>query len=124
MKPKYLHVFAKVRYFEDAWVNDVRDDEIRLMPFIKDEVWQPVIDIEKGLIIDWPPNINSDIHYKVCDEGRYTITDEYGNILFSIDGYVPKTMSPKEPGFGDYIIMDVNEEGYIKNWMFNLNDFK
>lgn len=25
-------------------------------------------------------------------------------------------MYPQEDGYGDYIIMDINKEGFIKNW--------
>ncbi len=41
----------------------------------------------------------------------------------SIDGYVPETMCPVGNGYGDYIIMNVFEDGTIENWNFNIDDF-
>ena len=36
---------------------------------------------------------------------------------------MPSTLSPKEPGYGDYIIMDIDENGIIQDWDFNIDDF-
>ena len=54
----------------------------------------------------------------------YLLKDENGNIVHKEeDGYVPKTLSPKENGYGDYIIMDIDSEGKINNWKFDIDDF-
>ena len=65
----------------------------------------------------------ADIYYKVCDVGEHSITDKDFNIIKSIDGYVPDIMSPKKLRFGDYIIMDVDENGLISKWKPNLKEF-
>ena len=44
--------------------------------------------------------------------------------IISIDGYVPKMMSPKEEGYGDYVIMDVDCDGKIDNWKVDFSDFE
>lgn len=35
------------------------------------------------------------------------------------DGYVPDFLCPKSEGYGDYIIMDIDSNGFIKNWDMN-----
>jgi hypothetical protein len=32
-------------------------------------------------------------------------------------------MCPKENGYGDYVIMDIDKDGKILNWKPNLEDF-
>lgn len=32
------------------------------------------------------------------------------------DGYVPDFLCPADSGYGDYMIMDINEEGQIADW--------
>jgi hypothetical protein len=32
-------------------------------------------------------------------------------------------MRPKENGYGDYIVMDIDENGQIQKWTSNLKDF-
>jgi hypothetical protein len=51
--------------------------------------------------------------------------DENGEVfLFAEVGYVPDTLCPKESGDGDYIIMDINEDGQIHNWEFDIYEFE
>jgi hypothetical protein len=45
-------------------------------------------------------------------------------VVYSKDGYVPEIMCPEGNGYGDYIIMKVNENGYIANWDADLSDFE
>src|SRR5688572_2365640 len=120
---KTLHVSAGVRYWEDARVNGVEDTEGNLMPFRNGENWEPVIDIDKGQIINWPKGTTADIHFKVCDAGTYTLKDIDGNTVLKKEGYVPGIMCPDEDGWGDYIIMTVSENGLISNWNPNIDDF-
>jgi hypothetical protein len=120
---KTLHVAAGVRYWEDSEVNGVTDDDGELMPCRTGETWLPIIDIDSGKIINWKQGVKASIHYKVCDNGHYELKDEEGNTCLEIDGYVPSCMSPKESGYGDYIIMDIDENGQIADWEFDINDF-
>ena len=120
---KKLYVKVYPRYIQDASVNGYRDlENDPKMPFVKfdDKVkeyfWEVNIDIDKGQIIDWPQGTTASIHYKVCDEGFYEILDEQGEKLGNYEGYVPYIMCPKEPGYGDYIIMDIDENGNIQDW--------
>lgn len=122
---KTLHVRAGVRYWEDANVNGIEDNDGKLIPCrVKDEDdWFPVIEIETGKIINWKQGVTADIHYKVCDDGDYYLLDENDEEVLHINGYVPKTLYPEKNGYGDYIIMKVNSEGLINNWEFYLDDF-
>ena len=122
---KTLEVFAEARYWEDAEINGVPDELGELTPFRKGDLWCPIIDIDTGIIKNWPKGIIAKIHFKVCDCGTYNLKDENGNIVLSIeDDYVPNIMCPSENGYGDYIIMDINENGQIENWKTDISDFK
>lgn len=118
-----VHVRAFVRYWEDAVVNGEQDDAMGLnMPCVTVGLdatcWAPKIDVESGQILNWESGTEASIHYKVCDECELTIMK--GNtVLYDGDGYVPDFLCPKSEGYGDYIIMDIDSNGFIKNWDMN-----
>lgn len=124
---KTLKVSAGVRYWEDAKVNGVVDTEGTLIPFRDGDYWCPEIDIETGIIKDWPQGITASLHYKVCDDCQWKLLDENGFVVHDSETnnscYVPKTLSPKENGFGDYIIMDIGVDGQIGHWKFIASNF-
>lgn len=122
---KYLQVKARVRYWEDAEVNGEDDTETGdNVPCKVGDFWCPIIDIETGIIDNWEQGKTAEVHYKVCDDGEYSLIDDKGKIIVSIEGYVPNIMCPKKKGFGDYIIMDIDEKGQIANWKIDLECFK
>ena len=122
---EYLQVEAGVRYWEDSTINGTEDTENgTLIPCKEGSNWCPLIELETGKIVNWEQGKTANIHYKVCDDGSYFLLDENRNTVKKIDGYVPKIMCPKENGYGDYIIMDIEENGFIQNWKINLNEFK
>ncbi|MDQ1139447.1 hypothetical protein [Pedobacter agri] len=121
---KYLGVSAGVRYWEDTEVNGVEDTDGKLIPLRNGENWEPIIDIETGIIKDWPEGTTAEVHYKVCDDGRYTLLDEKFDLVKAIDGYVPKIMSPAESGYGDYIIMTILDNGQIEDWSVDLEEWE
>jgi len=123
---KYLKIKAGVRYWEDATVNGVDDEDGSLIPFKNGKMWEPTIDIDQGVVIHWPIGTTARIHYKVCDDGSYYLLTESGSIVLSIEEYyVPEIACPEERGYGDYIIMNVDESGKISNWPSNpcIEDF-
>lgn len=122
---KTLVVKAQVRYWEDSEINGESDTEKGdNVPCKIGNIWNPEIDIETGVILNWEKGKTADIHYKICDCCGFELKDEKGNVVHSEeDGYVPETLSPKERGYGDYIIMDVDSEGKINNWKFDIDDF-
>lgn len=126
---KFLKVDAGVRYWEDAEVNGVSDSEnpptIPCAEFIGDKNhiligqnyrWRPLIDIETGQIVNWEKGFDAHVHYKVCDDFQCDILDSGKDVIESYDGYVPSIMCPKENGYGDYIIMDIDANGFIQDW--------
>jgi len=121
---KYLKAECGVRYWEDATVNGVEDTEGDLIPCRVGDTWCPVIDLETGAVQDWPAGTAASIHYKVCDDGRYTLLGADLRPVASIVGYVPKIMCPGGGGFGDYVIMSVSDSGAIADWRADLTPWQ
>lgn len=119
----FLQVNANIRYWEDGQVNGEEDTDGKI-PFSKGSCWKPRIDLRTGIIQGWPIGTTADVHYKVCDEGIYTLQSESGDTVKEIDGYVPDVMCPGGNGYGDYIIMSIDENGLIQNFTANLSDFE
>lgn len=120
---RILKVECNVRYWEDATVNGVDDDDGDLIPMRRGDTWAPFIEIDTGKVIHWPAGTTAHVHYKVCDEGCYTLLDVNGDPVRSIDGYVPAMLSPGGSGYGDYVIMDIGPDGVIANWKADLSYF-
>ncbi len=122
---KTLIVHAGVRYWEDSEINGEEDIEGDLVPCRVGDSWKPIIDIDSGAITNWKQGTKAKIHYKICDQCGWELLDEKGNIVLSAeDGYVPKTLCPADDGYGDYIIMSIDENGLIESWEFDIEDFK
>lgn len=112
-----MEVQAAVRYWDDAAINGEDYPESgEGFPCKEGDCWHIVIDIETGRILNWPIGNNANVNFKVCDCCRYSITDQTGQIVISHDGYVPDVLSPGGEGYGDYIIMEIDEDGIIQNW--------
>lgn len=120
---KTLKVRAGVRYWEDATVSGIRDENGDLIPCRDGDNWCPLIDVDTGQITNWTKGVTAEIHYKVCDDGDYYLLDEKDEVLSHKNGYVPDIMCPKEVGYGDYIIMDIDENGFVKDWKFDDDEF-
>lgn len=121
---KYCQLKVEPRYWEDSTVDGVEDDDGDLIPCREGDLWCPLINIETGEIINWSKGTTADIHYKVCDAGSYYLQDEnYKTILSIEDDYVPNSLIPGQ--YGDYIVMNVDINGNIKEWKTspNLSDF-
>lgn len=117
---KYFKAKCGVRYWEDSTINGEEDSQGDLVPCRDGDYWIPIIDIETGVIINWKKGVVADIHYKVCDDGFYSYLDsEQNEIGEEVDSYVPNCLCPKEEGYGDYVIMDIDSEGKIANWSFD-----
>lgn len=131
---KFLKVDAGVRYWNDAKVNGVEDTDVEetgnapTIPCAEyigeqnrvlrenDWRWRPIIDIDEGKIVNWKQGVTARIHYKVCDDGIYEVIEANGNVVAAYEGYVPNIMCPAGKGFGDFIIMNVDENGIIEGW--------
>lgn len=112
-----IEVEAEVRYWEDATVNGEEDIVGALIPGRDGDLWRVAIDLAAGRIIDWPAGITADIHYKVCDQGQYWLTDESGQRIAKYrSDYVPDALCHGAKGYGDYIIMKVDTAGFIADY--------
>lgn len=117
VKAKFIKVSANVRYWDDATINGDQCESGDNVPFKNGGLWEPVIDIDNGVVIDWPEGVDAKFHFKVCDAGSYYLLDWEFNVIASIEeNYVPSGLCHGDSGFGDYIIFDVNENGEIKNY--------
>jgi len=119
---EYLFVEAGVRYWEDATIDGIQDEDGNI-PCRDGDCWKPLININTGKIINWTQGVRANIHYKVCDNGTYKLLDANMELIKKIRDYVPKMLSPKEEGWGDYIIMDIDTDGQIQDWVISFDEF-
>ena len=103
--------YAKVNGKECANEND--------MPLSDKGRWNITIDLESGIIDDWPFGITASTYFKVYDDGVYKLLDKHGYICFEGKSYVPSILSRKGEVYGDYVYLDIDENGKIKNWVCN-----
>ena len=104
---KFIDIVAPVRYGEEDIPND--------FPGRVGDTWMARVEIETGKIVDWTNGVAADFSMKVVDEGSYHLIDENNNSVASIEeDYVPNGVIPGE--YGDYIEMEINEQGVITNW--------
>ena len=134
---KFIQVDSGIRYWENTEVNGEYDinfiatkgegePKIPCAVKVKDEPedtiysdhwrWQPLIEIETGQIVNWQKGVTGNVLYKVCDEFACDLLDADRNKVHSYEGYVPDFMCPREAGYGDYIDMEIDAEGFIKGW--------
>ena len=121
---KEFIVQAKPRYWEDTLVNRMPDTQNGdRIPCKMGNIWHLIIDVETGIIKNWTKGITADVHYK-CDEGTYKLMDDKGECVVILENSgTPAALSPKENGFGCYIIMHVDEHGKIEDWEADFEDF-
>lgn len=114
---KKITIEAMVRYPEDSDVNCVRDSESNpTMPFLfkdsdEDWIWRIEIDTDNGKICNWPNGTTASVFYKVCDCCKVIVD---GNTVY--DDYVPSFLEISDNGYGDYIYIDIIEDGRILDW--------
>ena len=113
----YIDVDAYVQYWEDTIVNGVEDIDGTLIPFRVDNHWCPRIRLSDGYVVNWPQGTTAKVHYKVCDAGQYRIHTGIKLIAKWRRYYVPDDfLCHGDTGYGDYIILNINEDGMIENW--------
>lgn len=139
-------VNAGVRYWNDCkyskdngqtWRNgskekdtkEVSEDFRNNIPFVEKEnigynenyYWNLIIDIDTGKVENWPKDYCISTWFKVCDDGLYQIVDKDGDVIWDSIGtenyYVPEFLEIGDNGYGDYIYIDIDGNGYIKDWI-------
>lgn len=109
---KYLNINLPVRYDDE----DIPYDA----PMRCGDVWQAHIDIDAGIVLDWPQGKTLNMHMKVCDSGIYTLYTAEGEEVACIEGdYVPNSLVPGE--YSDYVHLNIDATGKIINWPANPN---
>jgi len=104
---KYVKVQVAVRYEEEDIPND--------FPLRSGDMWNAIIDIDNGIVMDWPKGEKGNLEMKICDEGSYYLLDENYNTILSIEeDYVPNKLLPGS--YGDYLKLHIGENGIITNW--------
>lgn len=120
---KFLNVTAGIRYAENVDVNGEPCGELEEIPLHDGEHWQVTIDVDTGVIEKWPQGTTASIHAKVCDDGIYSILDANKLEIKTYDGYAPECLAIEDNGYGDYIIMEVDGNGKIKDWKPSFDEF-
>lgn len=139
-KTLYFTIIAPIRYndfWESATVNGVEDVDGKLIPCRYENFWIPTINVRTGRVINWEQGKKAKINYKVIDAGRYILHTLLGdkfadtknkflflkNSAFAVvglkDEYVPDWFDLDGDGYGDYIQLTIDKNGYIKNWSKN-----
>ena len=121
----HLRLKCQVRYWEDATVSGAEDIDGTLIPFRVGDLWCPVIEIDTGQIVDWPQGTVAHVHYKVCDAGVYELCAGE-EVLLTEDGYVPEILNVSKESYGDYVVLEIDENGKIKHWPdeHDISDFQ
>lgn len=113
---KYLKCSIGARYWEDGSVNGQEDTNGDLIPLRIGDYWCPIIDLDTGLIKDWPSDKAASVHYKSCDDNEFSLLDSDFNVLHTQNSYVPDFLAINDDSFGDYVIMEINSDGQIIDW--------
>ena len=85
------------------------------------DYWEIIIDLDEGKVLNWPEGFCLDTHYKICDDGEYVFLDKDMNEIVNITKiyqqyYVPDFLSIEDNGYGDYVYIDINGDGTIKDF--------
>lgn len=139
-KTLYFTIIAPIRYedfWESATVNGVEDVGGKLIPCRYENFWIPTINVRTGRVINWEQGKEAKINYKVIDAAQYILHTFLGRKFPSINNefqyknssvmavyglqgaYVPDWFDLDGDGYGDYIQLTIDKNGYIKNWSKN-----
>ena len=122
---RFLKVKCGVRYWEDGKVNGVEDTGGDLIPLREGDYWCPLIELDTGIIQDWPKGTIADVHYKCCDDGDYWLIEDNGTEHKRPGYYVPSVLDITGEGYGDYVILTIDGNGQIADWPkgHDINEF-
>ncbi len=106
----HVRICVAVNYDEEEIPND--------FPGRLGETWDAVVNIDTGIIRDWPTGRPFKMHLTVKDGGSYYLLTPNGNVVGSIESnYVPHCLIPGD--YGDVIRFDIDSTGCITNWKKN-----
>lgn len=114
---KQVEVKTIIIDIQPRYIGDSEDDDLPTdFPLLSSDkkTWLARVDVDTGIIRDWPQGEVREMFVKVCDQGLYTLLDENDQELCKIDGYVPNGIVPGE--YGDYVELKIDANGVITNW--------
>lgn len=89
-------------------------------PLRNGDTWEALINIDTGIIDNWPDEKCAEMYMKVTDGGTYELFDIDGKSVALIsENYVPNGVIPGE--YGDYVVLKINSDGRIINWASNID---
>ena len=140
---RYLKATMGVRYWVDCeysedngktWnlnFDDTREENERIKAITpcvvnknigcsKSDYLELIIDLEEGKVLNWKDRFCLNTHYKVCDDGEYVFLDKNMNEVINITDayeqyYVPDFLSLEDEGYGDYVCINIDNEGNIEH---------
>ena len=138
-----VFISAKVMCWEDCEIDGQEFDEDSDENVIKDllgrydkeykiglvdgDLLRLVINPETGKVENYAGEKEVRMHFKVCDECSWEITehihngvnpyDAYDNPVLKVENdYVPDFLEIDDDGWGDYIEITIQADGIIKDW--------
>jgi len=113
---KEIYIKTLILQVEPRHIGDSEDDDISpLFPGLAGGILTLEIDIETGVIKNWPDGQEHSAYMKVCDTGSYYLNDSDGHTVAQIEeNYVPNLLIPGD--YGDYINLKVDGSGKIDKW--------
>jgi hypothetical protein len=121
--PRYLKIEANPRYLEDTYLNEKEDEKGEICIYDNTTgMLDFIIDMVEGKILGWDNTQEAKIHYKIVDEGKYYLIEYIAQYMYVIrkEYYscyvVDELLVINDKGYGDYMIMEVDKDGYIKNY--------
>lgn len=118
---RYLAVSVPVYQWGDLILDEEEDLEGH-MPCRRGDLWEPIIELSTGQVINWSAGHTARVLLKTRDEGLYWLLDEHqARIARWKDAYVPSALLYLGAGWGtgrsgDYVDLRITTDGKLLNW--------
>lgn len=110
---KRVTIKSEIKFWKDSYVDGTEDTEGTRIPFREGNIWNPTINLEEGKIEDWEIGKTANVNYKTVDGNSYEFKMDNGDSICLYNQYVASFLDPKEQGYGDYITLNIDKNGYI-----------
>lgn len=88
---------------DDAYTGDGRAPKIN-------GKYEYTVDVDTGIIQDWPTGLEVDAYFKPRDSGEYRLIDASGSVVVEVYDYVPALLDHNDGG-DDYLDFRVDGTG-------------
>jgi hypothetical protein len=79
------------------------------------------VGVDDGIIRGWPLGREANETWKAVDSGIYELLDSRGNVVKTIEDYVPDFIPNS---YGDYVELKVNGKGEWEGWLSYIRELK